>query len=153
MYETHGMSNTPIYRVWTDLKNRCTSPNNKQYKDYGGRGIVVCAEWVDSFLTFYRDMGDIPFKGAQIDRRNTNGDYSKDNCRWASRSLNMANKKTRVTTLPRGVQLNGKTTFRYKARIQIEKINYKLGVYDTIEEASAAHKLMYQEWYGQTSNM
>ena len=153
MYEPHGMSNTPINRVWRDLKTRCINPNNKQYKDYGGRGISVCEEWKNSFLTFYKDMGDVPFKGAQIDRKNTDGNYCKENCRWATRSLNMANKKTRSTNMPRGVQLNGKTSKRYKATIQIEKINYKLGVYDTIEEASAAHNLMYKEWYGQTSNM
>jgi hypothetical protein len=142
------MKGSSIYRVWIDIKSRCSNKNTKQYKDYGGRGITICDEWKNSFTAFYKDMGDIPFEGAQIDRKNVEEGYNKNNCRWATRSLNMANRRSSNRVLPRGVNKNGRTSTRYKATMQVEKVNYKLGVFDTIEEAANAHDLMFKEWYG-----
>jgi len=81
---THGLRKTPTYSTWACMKDRCTRKKNKNYKDYGGRGITVCDRWMHSFENFYKDMGERP-KGLTIDRINNNGNYEPSNCAWKSR--------------------------------------------------------------------
>lgn len=80
--KTHGMSESPEFRIWLHLKDRCLNKNDKQYKNYGGRGIKVCKEWLNSFEVFYADMGKRPSKKHSIDRRNNDGNYCPENCWW-----------------------------------------------------------------------
>jgi hypothetical protein len=92
----HGQStragSTRLYEVWKGIVARCTNPNNKAYKYYGGKGIKVCDEW-RQFETFYADMGEIPFDTAQVDRIDPNGNYEKSNCRWLSQKENILRSK------------------------------------------------------------
>lgn len=94
---THGRSKTKSYWLYRAIITRCYNPKSAAYKNYGGRGIVMCDEWKASFEAFYAAMGERP-EGLSIDRKNNDGPYSKDNCRWAT-PLQQANNKRRKAPL------------------------------------------------------
>lgn len=86
------------YRIWMDMKWRCTNPKWWLYRYYGARGITVCDRWMESFANFFDDMGRRP-AGMQLDRIDNMKGYSKENCRWATRAEQQHNtRKTRNLT-------------------------------------------------------
>lgn len=121
----HGLSKHPAYAVWRSMKARCTNPNHKAYKNYGGRGISVCSRWLESVENFWADMGSSYRRGLELDRVDNNGNYEPANCRWATVRLNTCNKRNnKYIKTPLGEMLLceaskisgiGHTTLSYRA--------------------------------------
>jgi len=93
-WSTHGCYKTRLYTEWISMKGRCTNKKNHRYPDYGGRGIKVCPEWLDSFEAFrdwalangYRD-------DLTIERKDVNGDYCPSNCCWVTQKVQQNNRR------------------------------------------------------------
>lgn len=93
----------PLYKRWHAMIRRCRNPTSAAYKNYGGRGIVVCPRW-HSFKNFLADMG-LPPPGHTLDRINNDGNYEPGNCRWASRHQQQRNTRRNIKLTIDGVTL------------------------------------------------
>jgi hypothetical protein len=125
--EKHGMHLTRTYSSWKCSIQRCHNINHKGYKNYGGRGIIVCDRWRE-FINFFNDMGERP-KGCVLDRINNEGNYCKDNCRWVTVTQNNCNKRNSKFHTINGVTKNvstwakdlgiPKSSLRYKIKKEL----------------------------------
>lgn len=97
----HGMSGTPTMQTWEGMIQRCCNPTATKYELYGGRGIKVCDRW-RVFINFFEDMGVRP-EGMTLDRRDSDGNYCLENCRWATVDEQVFNTKRIVKVSVDGV--------------------------------------------------
>ena len=120
----HGLSHSSVYRCWVDMVRRCQDPRRPDYKYYGGRGIKVCESWL-KFENFYADMGDN--NGLSLDRLDNNGNYELSNCKWATHSEQMKNRRAwREDKCKNGHEYSGINSRGYKVcqacnRIAVKK--------------------------------
>jgi hypothetical protein len=118
-----GVIQTPTYKTWAGMIQRCTNKNRKNYKYYGGRGINVCDKWL-TFEGFYDDMNDRP-EGMTIDRIDNNGNYCKENCKWSTNTDQHNNTRSNIN-----ITYNGKTQtitqWSNELGININTLRYRL---------------------------
>lgn len=109
MFDNHSILHKRIYQVWASMKDRCSNPNSQNYKWYGGKGIIVCEEWKNSFESFYKWALENGYKedakrGAYtLDRIDTNGNYEPSNCRFVNTKIQSRNKSTTFYLTHNGV--------------------------------------------------
>lgn len=125
MHQTHGLSQTPEYKCWQQIKARCLNPNHIAYPDYGGRGISIHPDWQDNFPAFLEHVGSRPSKHYSLDRIRNDRGYEPGNVRWATRLEQNNNRRAHrshgVKPTPRPVRDDGRPT------------NYKHGLIHTPE--------------------
>ena len=141
----HGLGGTRLSYIWRDMRKRCYNPKSESYKNYGGRGVRICDEWLDDagFLNFYKWAMENGYNdNLTIDRINNNDHYKPDNCRWVTKSENTNNRRNHVfvefngeilnlTQLARKLNVNPRTISKQKTRgWSLEKILRKAGVTD-----------------------
>ena len=146
-------SNSPTYNTWESMIQRTTNPNHVQYKNYGGRGIKVCARW-KKFENFYKDMGKRP-AGKTLDRKNPNKGYCTGNCVWADSSKQARNRRNQDGKKYRGVvKKKRKGGTKYQPQIKKPKTNelIYLGTFDSQRAAARAFDNKYQQMYGSRPN-
>ena len=122
---THDKTNTKIYKLWLGIKARCNNINNPKYKNYGGRGIKVCNEWQNDFMSFYNwatNNGyneNAEYGKCTIERIDVNGDYEPSNCTFKNLKEQANNRTTNVF-----IEYNGEN-HTLKQWSEILNLNYK----------------------------
>jgi len=142
---THGLTDSPEYRTWTDIQTRCHNPNSTSYQNYGGRGIHVCSGWRESFESFLSSMGARPSKNHSIDRIDNNRGYEPENCRWATMTEQANNKRNnRLATI------NGET--KTAAQWARENDLSVATVWRRLEDGKHGADLIARPWLGSRKN-
>ena len=105
----HGKTKSRLFRIWSGMKFRCLNSNNKDYKNYGGRGISICDEWINNFENFYKWSSVNGYKhDLSIDRINNDGNYTPDNCRFVTNMINSQNRRINKLTPEKANQIRQK---------------------------------------------
>ena len=140
-FTKHNLSVTKIYLTWKGIKTRTLNPKNKRYSDYGGRGITVCEEWKNDFMSFYNwAMSNGYSEELSIDRIDNNGNYEPNNCRWATRTIQTRNQRIYKNNSSgyKGV-FYIKNKAKYQSYIGVNKNRTYLGLYLTAEDGAIAY--------------
>lgn len=139
---THGLSKDRLYTIWKNMLYRCNNPEYKYYHNYGGRGITVCSEWHDNYVTFKEwSLANGYADDLSIDRINVDGNYEPSNCRWSTRDIQSQNTRLIISTNTsgfRGVCWN-KAINKWQVYLSIKGKRIHIGCFDTPEEGAIAY--------------
>ncbi len=142
--------------IWRGVKHRCLEVGSKMFQYYGGRGINICQEWIDSFESFMEwSLANGYANNLEIDRINSDGNYEPTNCRWATRTQQMRNTRKRKdakTSKYKGVSWHAKT-FKWRAQITCPGRNPHIGMFSTEEEAARAYDSKAKEFFGEFAHI
>ena len=137
----HNLSYTRLYKVWANIKDRVLNPKKENYINYGGRGITICDEWKNDFMSFYNWAMENGYSDKlSIDRIDSDGNYEPNNCRWTTRIIQGRNQRIRKdnTSGYKGVSFV-KDRNKYKAQITVDKNRVYLGSFLTPLEGAIAY--------------
>ena len=138
---THGLSKSREYSSWRAMRKRCLNPKHSHFSNYGGRGITIHPAWVSNFEAFYSDMGPMPDGGYySIDRKDNDGNYEPDNCRWADRFTQQANRSDPKSSRFGAPGISERADGRWKAFMVFRKEVILNTNFDTLEEAVAPRR-------------
>lgn len=150
-YEVHGGQRTRLYSIWVSMRARCTSKTHTSFHRYGGRGISVCQEWHFSFATFREWAAKNGYKDTlELDRIDVYGNYEPANCRWVTRSQNMANTRKRIdgiTSKYKGVDWL-RDNKKWRARVTVGGKRTHIGCFDDETEAARAYDMFAKSVFG-----
>ena len=147
----HGLHESRQYRCWTDIKTRCDKDSAKVYKGYGARGISYCEKW-KTCEGLWEDMEEGYSDGLTINRRDNDGNYCKENCKWDTKTYQGHQRRKRRGTLCAAIGVSPSTTGGVNANIRFEPHSLHLGAYKTEEEAAEAYDLASEWLYGDRPN-
>ena len=137
---THGLSNHRMYDTWLNMLDRCYNKNFKRFNDYGGRGIMVCTEWLDikNFVDWVDNKSNWE-EGLTLDRIDNDKGYSPDNCTFSTKTIQSINQRKRSTNTSGyvGVSWEAKVS-KWRARVTMFKKEKHIGTFNTKEEAVQA---------------
>lgn len=137
----HGLANSQFYVTWKNMMSRCTNPKDRGYKNYGGRGITVCEEWLNitNFITWCESTY---IEGMWLDRIDNDGNYSPDNVRWTDASTQALNKRMQKSNTSGFVGASWhKGNNKWVAQIRVNKIVIHLGYFNSVQEAVEARDI------------
>ena len=136
----HGLTQTRIFKIWVGMRVRCNNRKRNNSYLYVDRGISVCGEWENDFMSFYNwSMANGYQENLEIDRINNNGNYCPENCRWATRSQNQQNTRLLNSKNKSGYRGVCKTGKRFMSKIWLNNKQNYLGTFDTAEQAALAY--------------
>ena len=138
--KTHGLGYTRLYKIWGSVRGRTLNPKNKQYNDYGGRGITICDEWLDIQNFYNWAMSNGYSDELSIDRIDNNGNYCPENCRWTTSIIQNRNKRIQKNNTSgfKGVSYH-KRDGNYQTYITINKKRIYLGYFQTAVEGAIVY--------------
>jgi len=139
LWKYYGKQYEMERRVWHGMRARCHNPKNHAYKNYGGRGIFVCSDWLNDFDKFYEDMGP-RLEGMDLDRIDNEKGYCKENCRWVTRIENLRNMRKTVLFNVNGTMMKIHQIAEVTGQ-KLSTIKYRISSGMSVEKVMSAKKL------------